>query len=157
MGPSITCRLAEETDAGLLATMNQQLIRDERHRNAMTLPELEQRMRTWLRGEYRAVLIEADGQCVGHSLFRHEPDHVYLRQFYVAADHRRRGVGRAAMQWIREHAWQGRRVRLDVLVGNDRARAFWEAVGFVDYCVTMEMDGARCDVLREERGGKPRR
>lgn len=36
-----------------------QLIQDEGHRNRMTVAELEQRMRGWIAGEYRAVIFEA--------------------------------------------------------------------------------------------------
>ena len=41
----------------------------------------------------------------------------------------------------REHAWaDAPRVRIDVLVGNAGAIAFWRAVGFRDYCLTMESE-----------------
>ena len=137
--PPIDCRYAAVADAPLLARMNQQLIRDERHRNPMTLEELEHRMRHWLRGEYRAVVVELDGQPIGYALYREEPDHVYLRQFFIASEHRRCGLGRSTMRWLREHAWPNRRrIRLDVLVGNAAAIEFWRSVGFRDYCITME-------------------
>ena len=40
------------------------MIRDEGHRNRMTVPELEQRMRGWIAGEYRAVVYEEGGEIV---------------------------------------------------------------------------------------------
>jgi hypothetical protein len=43
-------RRATLNDCSLLAELNHQLIRDEGHRNKMTVPELEQRMRGWLTG-----------------------------------------------------------------------------------------------------------
>lgn len=39
-------RRATLADCALLAELNHQLIRDERHRNKMTVPELELRMRS---------------------------------------------------------------------------------------------------------------
>jgi hypothetical protein len=48
-------RLADDQDIDLLAEWNHQLIRDEGHRNSMTVPELKQRMEGWLTGEYKAV------------------------------------------------------------------------------------------------------
>ena len=54
---------------------------------------------------------------------------------------RRRGVGRAAIGWLWQHVWGGRRVRVDVLVGNAVGVAFWRAVGFRDYCLTLELEG----------------
>lgn len=135
----VTFRFATPEDAALLAQMNGQLIRDEGHRNPMTAPELERRMSGWLAGEYAAVLFESGRETLGYALFCREPDYVYLRQFFVWDRYRRCGVGRSAMQWLRQTAWpDALRVRLDVLVTNTAAHAFWKAVGFADYCVTME-------------------
>src|SRR5438067_9662402 len=134
-------RFATAADAPVLAVMNQQLIRDEGHRNPMTLPELEARMAGWLAGGYRAALFEDAGAAVGYALFRRDPDFVYLRQLFVRPDRRRKGVARDALSWLRVHAWaDAPRVRIDVLVGNAGAIAFWRAVGFRDYCLTMEWD-----------------
>src|SRR5438874_2095479 len=109
-------RPATISDNDLLARMNQQLIRDEGHRNKMTLPALADRMQEWLEHEYQAVLFEQKGVAIGYALFRHETDQVYLRQFYVDAGHRRKGIGRAALQWLSANPWkQVRRCRIDVL------------------------------------------
>ena len=135
-------RYAVESDASLLARMNRDLIQDEGHRNKMTIPELAQRMSSWLRSaEYQAVLFECAGQAVGYALFRRDADDVYLRQFFIRRDQRRQGRGRAALRWLRLNAWaQIPRVRVDVLVGNAAGQAFWQAVGFRAYCLTMEME-----------------
>jgi GNAT superfamily N-acetyltransferase len=134
-------RFATVDDAPALALLNHALIRDEGHRNAMSVPELAARMARWLAGEYQAVVFEDAEQPVGYALFRRESEHVYLRQFFVAPEQRRRGVGRAAIGWLRQHAWGGdRRIRLDVLVGNAAGIAFWRAVGFRDYCLTLELE-----------------
>lgn len=134
-------RYATTADAAVIATMNRQLILHEGHRNSMTLAELEQRLAGWLAGEYRAVLFEDEGNAVGYVLFRREPEFVYLRQLFVRAEYRRRGVARTALAWLREHVWSDvPRVRIDVLVGNAVAIAFWRAVGFSDYCLTMEWE-----------------
>src|SRR5262245_52152453 len=119
MPAEIRYRRAATTDAAVLARMNHALIRDEGHRNPMTVDELEVRMRGWLAGEYEAVLFETDGDPVGYALFRHEPEYIYLRQFFVQSEYRRRGIGRSAMMWLRENAWRDiARIRLDVLIGN---------------------------------------
>jgi ribosomal protein S18 acetylase RimI-like enzyme len=132
-------RLATAADCDQLADMNQRLIRDEGHRNSMTIDELTLRMRNWLAGEYQAVLFELDGKPAGYALFRHEVEHVYVRQFFVQPELRRQGIGRAAIEHLCIHFWQDRpRLRLDVLVGNAAAIAFWRSVGFEDYCLTLE-------------------
>jgi len=135
-------RLAAPADAATLAEMNGHLIRDEGHRNPMTAAELEARMLRWLAGAYEAVLFEDAGRAVGYALYRRDPDYVYLRQFFVRAEWRRRGMGRAALAWLRENRWGVQsRVRVEVLVGNAAGVAFWRAAGFRDYAITLEWEG----------------
>jgi GNAT superfamily N-acetyltransferase len=132
-------RFATPDDAALLAPLNQQLIRDEGHRNAMSLAQLAERMRGWLRGEYQAVLFEEGASPIGYALFRRESEYVYLRQLFVLPERRRQGVGRDALRWLWRNAWSGApRLRIDVLVGNTSGREFWLHAGFREYCVTME-------------------
>lgn len=144
--PGMEFRYATIDDAPLLAALNKQLIDDERHRNAMSVAQLAERMSAWLQGDYRAVIFSLAGEIVGYVLFRPEPEHVYIRQFYISPQHRRRGLGRAAIQWLRANAWaDAGRLRLDVLAHNQRGIAFWRAVGFSDYCVTMEAETRNAD------------
>jgi GNAT superfamily N-acetyltransferase len=132
---------ATTADVPLLAMMNQQLIHDEGHRNRMTLPELEQRMGKWLGREYEAVIFSENGEERGYALYRRDPNWIYLRQFFVRREHRRKGIGRAAMPWLRTNAWKGApRIRVEALVGNAAALAFWRSLGFADYCLTLELE-----------------
>jgi GNAT superfamily N-acetyltransferase len=132
-------RLATENDVATLAAMNLDLIQDEGHRNPMSLIELERRMAGWLKGEYTAVLFEESGEKTGYALFRREPDYIYLRQFFVRKECRRHGIGRAAIDWLREHYWRGERVRVEVLIQNVAGVEFWRSVGFADYCLSLEL------------------
>ena len=91
-------RMAVASDLGLLAEWNHQLIRDEGHRNPMTVPELQDRMKRWTQGEYKAVIFEENGAPVAYALYRQLPGEVHLRQFFVARDQRRQGMGRRAME-----------------------------------------------------------
>ncbi len=132
-------REASPADVELLAHLNQHHIRDEGHRNPMTLEQLQLRMENWLRGEYQAVLFDHSWETVGYALFRDNAEVIYLRQFFVTAQHRRQGLGRQAIEWLSSHHWRDApRVRVEVLVGNEEAIAFWRAIGFVDYCLTLE-------------------
>lgn len=132
-------RFATPEDLAALASMNQQLIRDEGHRNAMSLSQLADRMANWLHGEYRAVVFEERSNLVGYALFKAETEYVYLRQLFVMAEHRRKGIARAALEWLWTHAWHDApRLRIDVLVGNLAGRKFWQSVGFHEYGITME-------------------
>ena len=59
-------------------------------------------MHGWLSGgEYRAVLFERDSQPVAYALYRADADaSIYLRQFFVAREHRRQGIGVAAIELL---------------------------------------------------------
>jgi predicted acetyltransferase len=123
--------------------MNQYLIEDEGHRNPMHLSELESRMRSMLDGNYTATLFEFGEHVVAYALWRDEPDWVYLRQFFVARDYRRRGIGAQAVRILTNEVLpEEKRVRVNVLIGNQPGLEFWRAVGFADYLITLEFDRA---------------
>jgi len=134
-------RFATQKDVSLLAKMNQQLIRDEGHRNKMTLLQLEQRMSDFLRTKYTAVIVSSGNNDIGYALYREELEWIYLRQIFVKSEMRRKGVGRKIIGWLKKNPWKDcQRIRIEVLVGNLEGISFWHAVGFKDYCITMEMD-----------------
>jgi GNAT superfamily N-acetyltransferase len=137
---SMTFRFATSSDCQQLAELNHQLIRDEGHRNQMTVPQLEQRFREWLLGEYRAVVYEDGNEVVAYALYREQPEEIYLRQLFVVRHRRRQGLGRRAVEILRSHYWpKSKRLIVDVLVKNTQAVDFWRAVGYTDYCLTLEI------------------
>ncbi len=132
-------RYASIDDASLLADMNFRLIRDEGHRNPMTVHQLEHRMSDWLLDEYHAVVFEDEREVAGYALYKFEPDWTYLRQFFVAPARRRQGIGRAAIVWLLQNAWnESARIRVEVLTGNLAGIEFWRSMGFIDYSLTLE-------------------
>ena len=136
----MTFRPATLNDCALLAEMNHQLIRDEGHRNPMTVPQLEQRMRGFIEGEYRAIIFEEYGEVVSYALYREGADEVYLRQLFVVRHRRRKGIGRRAVEILRSQVWpKTKRLTVEVLVANTAAVAFWRALGYVDYALTLEI------------------
>ncbi len=129
-------REANESDLPLLAKWNRELIEDERAENLKTVAQLELRLMRWLEGDYEAVIFEQRGEPVAYALFRPDESGVYLRQFFVARAQRRRGVGREAMRIFRERCVQaGASLSLDVLVHNERALAFWRALGMREHAI----------------------
>ena len=133
-------RAATLDDCSRLAELNHQLIRDEGHRNPMTVPELEQRMRSWLTGEYRAIIFEDAGEVVAYALFREQPQEIYLRQLFVVRHRRSQRIGRRAVEILRTQIWsKGKRLTVDVLVTNKRAISFWHSVGYSDYALSLEI------------------
>ena len=66
---------------------------------------------------------------------------MYLRQYFVARDFRRRGIGGQAIRVLAEEVSPAdKRVRVNLLIWNRPALEFWRAVGFVDYLITLEME-----------------
>ncbi|HTJ00448.1 MAG TPA: GNAT family N-acetyltransferase [Dongiaceae bacterium] len=136
----MTFRPANLDDSALLAELNHQLIRDEGHRNRMTVPELESRMRNWLATDYRAIIFQEGPGVVAYALYRESTEEIYLRQFFVVRPRRRLGLGRAALQLLRTEIWpRNKRATVDVLAANPAATAFWRALGYRDYCLTLEI------------------
>jgi GNAT superfamily N-acetyltransferase len=132
-------RNASDDDLPLLAEWNHQLIRDEGHRNPMNVAELAERMKKWLRGEYRAIVFsEADP--VAYALFKQDDALIYLRQLFVRQDRRRAGIGRSAVEILRREIWPSNvRLTVDVLCQNRGGVAFWRSVGYRDYSLKLEI------------------
>jgi GNAT superfamily N-acetyltransferase len=136
----MTWRWAQKRDCRLLAEMNFQLIEDERHRNTMDVGDLERRMRSWLQEGYEAVLFERDGEVAAYALYNVQPDEIHLRHFFVARHLRRQGVGREAIELLRDRVWPlSPRLTVSVLTHNEAAVQFWRAMGYKDYCLAMEI------------------
>jgi hypothetical protein len=145
-------RFASIEDAQVLRELNHQLIHDEGHRNQMTVPELIDRMRRWLETDYRASMFEDDSDIVAYALYRDEEDHIYLRQFLVQRHKRRSGIGRHRMKILCSQIWpKDKRPRVDVLYQNQVGIAFWRAMGFTDYCLTLEMANLTSITARTSR------
>jgi GNAT superfamily N-acetyltransferase len=132
-------RYASESDVALLADWNHQLIRDEGHRNPMTVPQLAARMKGWLLGEYKAVIF-SEGDPVAYALFKGDAALIYLRQLFVRRDMRRVGVGKSAFETLKKDVWPtSARLTVDALCENHAAIAFWRSVGYKDYSLMLEI------------------
>jgi GNAT superfamily N-acetyltransferase len=134
-------RADSKEDLPLLTRLNAALIRDEGHANAMSILDLEARMRSWLDTTYTAVVFEDAEDTIGYALFQpHEYGGVHLRHFFIAPNRRRRGLGARAFQTLREEVFPTNApVVLDVLTLNCAARAFWEKLGFEDYARILRL------------------
>jgi predicted acetyltransferase len=138
--PTLEHRRATERDIELIGRLNHELIRDEGHYNPMSAPELVERMSQWLAGDYTAILFEENGAVVAYALYGDNPEEVHLRQLFVVRDRRREGIGRRSIEILRSEIWpKTKRLTVDVLVHNEPALAFWRAVGYRDYSLTLEI------------------
>ncbi len=132
-------RRCTPADAEVLGPLNAQLSEDEGA--AVGTPSAyRERAREWLTtGRYEAAVAEVDGDPVGYVVWRRDPDYgdVYVRQFFVAREHRGRGLGRRLFEEAVSAFWPGDVLRLDVYDSNPRGGVFWESLGFVAYSRLM--------------------
>jgi ribosomal protein S18 acetylase RimI-like enzyme len=136
-------REATAEDLPLLAELNFQLIQDQGSSNPMSVSELQERMRKWLAGEYRAVIFEVESEPVAYGVFRSAEGDIHLRQFFVARGFRRQGVGRRAIGAFRKRfVPPGAALMLEVLVHNHIGLAFWRALGLQDHALSLRLPPA---------------
>lgn len=121
---------AEITDVNILAKLNKCLIEDEQHPNPMNINDLTQRIETWLASEYIGYVVKKHGRIVAYCLYRNEGKYYYMRQLYVARNHRRKGIATKLLDWLYKNVWTDKKVRLDVLAHNKDAIAFYKEYGF---------------------------
>ncbi|MNI92295.1 hypothetical protein D3C73_1500690 [compost metagenome] len=85
-------------DVELLAALNKQLIEDEQHDNKMNIDQLKDRMKNFLKSEYRAYFFKEHEGIKGYALVNHNRNPLYLRQFFICRDSRRNGYGKQALR-----------------------------------------------------------
>jgi len=69
--------------AELLAPLNRALIQEEGSATALSIEQLAQRLRTWLKGDYQCWAVMEAQSCLGYCLFAEEAERIYVRQLYV--------------------------------------------------------------------------
>ena len=123
-------------NVSVLAHMNKCLIEDERSSNPMNLSQLEERMKGFLEGDYDAYFFMAEDVIVGYALVDRTSDPLYLRQFYITREQRRKHYGKSAFEALLEYL-ETDRIDLDVLPWNEAGVAFWKSLGFSEQYVAM--------------------
>ncbi|CAN0620825.1 Acetyltransferase (GNAT) family protein [Burkholderia multivorans] len=128
-------------DADLLAESNARLSTDEGHRIVRTFDEYRSRMCGWLSSSrHHAIVFERNDRFAAYALYEECDEYTCLRQFFVARDCRRQGIGAAAIDLLRSEVWDpARRLTVEVLVTNHVGIAFWHAVGYQDYLIGLEI------------------
>lgn len=129
------------------AAMNLQLQRDEGSR-VMALEDAIRRLSHWLENDYTCLVFQLNRQLAGYVLYRPtDPDSeghaggIYIRQFFILPEFRRRGLGKAAFTRLTEEILSPETyITLEALTANPAGRAFWQALGFREYCVRYERE-----------------
>lgn len=123
-------------DVGELAILNKQLIDDEKSDNPMNLGELEIRMKEFLETDYDAYFFIEESKTIGYALVRRSGAPLYLRQFLIERNYRKRHYGIEAFQMLLRYL-DVKEMDLEVLPWNESAMAFWKRCGFNETCVAM--------------------
>jgi GNAT superfamily N-acetyltransferase len=132
---------AKGTEVDLLAQLNRQLDEDEPHPHPLPFSALSERMARWIgEGEYEVLLFRRGDRVTGYAAWRAEDRGAYLRHFFICRDQRRQGWGRAAMQLLRREVLpKDLPVQIESVVGNKAGIAFWHAIGFENFGLSMEL------------------
>jgi GNAT superfamily N-acetyltransferase len=137
---SITISVATEADIPKLAELNRQLMEDEAHPHMLEIEALRARMARWLAGEYHVLVFRNGARICGYAAWCPEERGTYLRHFFICRDQRRQGLGRAIIAKLRrEHFPKDQPLQLEAAIWNTDAIAFWRAMGFQDFGLTLEL------------------
>lgn len=114
-----------------LAELNKELINAEGSENAMTIAELEERMKDFLQKFYEAFFFVEQNTVVGYALVKIDCKPLYLRQFMIIPECRRRHYGEQAFRLLLSYL-KTDSIDIEVLSNNDQGIQFWEKMGFVE-------------------------
>jgi len=128
-----------ESEIPLVAKWNVQLHEDEGSK-PMSIEAAEKRYRRWLReNSYKGVIFKVDGAPIGYVIYEHRKEHpdsrdteaIYIRQFFIAREFRRKGYGTAAFTIVVDKfVPSNTSVKLNVKSSNPLGQQFWETLGF---------------------------
>ena len=124
-------------DFELLAEMNKQLIEDEKSNNSMEIAQLKNRMKDFLNNGYKAFFFTENKNIIGYALFDITKEPVYLRQFFIKREERRKNYGKTAFNRLMEKL-DINEVEIDVLKWNEIGIKFWENLGFKEQSKRMK-------------------
>lgn len=118
-------------DIDKLTELNKQLIEDEKSDNKMTFDELRTRMKTFLETDYSAYFFAEENAVVGYALIKNTSEPLYLRQFMIDRNYRRKHLGKAALELLLKEL-NADTIDIEVLSWNEAGVKFWESCGFVE-------------------------
>lgn len=123
-------------DCPTLGILNRHLIEDEKHDNPMGPNELRHRMEEFLKGEYDAYFYLDGDEPVGYALVKNTTDPIYLRQFFISREKRRKGYGRAFFFELLK-TLKASSIDIEVLTWNQPGVQFWQSLGFAPRSIYM--------------------
>lgn len=128
-GDKMLVRKCCESDLLLLTKFNKCLIEDEKSDNTMNEEELFRRMREFINTEYDAYFFVKEENIVGYALVKNTCSPLYLRQFYIEREHRRKHYGEQAFRELLKYL-KVSTIDIEVLSWNKAGVCFWEKLNF---------------------------
>lgn len=126
-------------DVPKLALLNKQLIDDEKSNNSMSIKELEERMKGFLNAEYDSYFFMVRENVVGYALVKNTCSPLYLRQFLIDREYRKKHYGTKAFQALLEYL-NVNNIDIEVLPWNEPGIRFWESLGFHEISRYMRLE-----------------
>jgi len=126
-----------KNDIKLLAKMNKQLIEDEKANNLMDITQLEQRMNDFVNNGYKAFFFIIEEEIIGYALCDMTKDPIYLRQFFIKREERRKHYGKNAFIKLLEKL-ETTEIEIDVFKWNEAGIKFWKRIGFKEQWKRMK-------------------
>lgn len=144
---SIQLRIATSADSEYLLEMSYQLLEDEGLEEDISMIERQAVLQEWIEDGWSILLILKDHQIAGYMIYRKQreefPSHeqtVFVREFFVRREYRRRGVGRSAFELIvNEYIPRDVTITLNVPAANHTALRFWQEKGFEVFSTTLRL------------------
>lgn len=146
---NVPISLAREADCAAIADMSRRFVED-----GLPWSWTESRVRYCLRNRECAVIVARDGRrVVGFAIMQFYDLHAHLNLLAVSPGYRRRGLGRALIEWLEASARVAGAfiVRLELRALNVDARKFYEKLGYLETGVSPEYYAGREDAVRMTR------
>jgi GNAT superfamily N-acetyltransferase len=124
-------------DIETLAKLNKILIEDEKADNKMDIEQLKEQMKGFLRNGYKAYYFLGNkNKILGYALCDFNKEPIYLRQFLITREERRKKYGKESFKKLFEYI-KTSEIEIDVYVWNSIGIKFWESLGFRNKYIHM--------------------
>ena len=105
----------------------------------MSISELENRMREFLKTDYIAYFFIENSKIIGYALLKNTVEPVYLRQFLIDREYREQHYGKQAFQMLMQHL-EVDKIDIEVLPWNQIGYSFWKSCGFKELNISMRYE-----------------
>jgi ribosomal protein S18 acetylase RimI-like enzyme len=103
----------------------------------MDISQLKERMAGFLINGYKALFIKNEDNVIGYILCDMTKNPIYLRQFFIKREERRKHYGKEAFYKLKSYL-NVDEIEIDVYLWNETGIKFWESLGFKGQYIRMK-------------------